>query len=138
MPYQSSDKKFSCFQMERMVMSLQPLLESTDVVGYVAARNVRILDSELEDYYNLKNKLIGELGTRDVDEFGNELSTSSIKVGTPEFDKFMEKITPVGQVESSPKLFILKAEECCGCMSGKQMIDLSWMVDFSDEGGDDD
>lgn len=135
MPHQDSEKVYTNFQMEKMADSLMPLLSRNDVVGYAAARNIRSLQSELEDYINMKNKLIVELGTDEVDENGEKTGNTSIKVGTKEFDAFIEKMQPVGETRCYPTITMLDAEECINRLSGKQMLEFEWMIDYA-EGGE--
>lgn len=134
MPCQSSEDVYTNFQMENMVTSLQPLLDRVDVVGYVAARNFRSLQRELEDYFAFKNKLITELGSEELDESGNPTGNVSIKVGSKEFDVFIEKMQPIGKSRCYPTLFKLEAEECIDLLSGSQMLGYDWMIDFDDGG----
>lgn len=134
MPCQSSENVYTNFQMENMVASLQPLLDRVDVVGYVAARNFRSLQCELEEYFAFKNKLITELGSEEFDESGNPTGNVSIKVGSKEFDIFVEKMQPIGKSRCYPTLFKLDVEECIGLLSGSQMLGYDWMIDFEDGG----
>ena len=134
MPHQDSENVYTNFQMENMVESLKPLLSRTDVVGYVAARNIRALQNELEEYFQMKNKFITELGTEELGEDGKPTGNVSIKVGSKEFDSFMDKMKPIGEARCYPSLFKLDADECIDRMSGKQMLDFEWMIDFNDGG----
>lgn len=134
MPHQSSENVYTNFQMESMVASLQPLLDRVDVVGYVAARNFRSLQHELEDYFSFKNKLIVELGSDEIDESGNPTGNVSIKVGSKEFDIFVAKMQPIGESRCYPNLFKLDPEECVDRLSGSQMLAYEWMIDFKDGG----
>lgn len=134
MPHQDSEKVYTNFQMENMLNSLQPFIGRSDVVGYVAARNIRSLRGELEDYFVMKDKLITELGSEELDDAGNKTGNVSIAVGTKEFDAFMEKMEPIGKTRCYPTLFKLNAEECIDRLSGKQMLEFEWMIDFDDGG----
>ena len=134
MPHQSNSTVFTNFQMESMINDVQQLLGRDDVIGYVAARNVRSLQSNLEDYFTMKNKFIVELGSDELDEAGNPTGNTSIKVGTPEFDEFIKKIDPIGKTRSYPVIFKLDADECIDRLSGSQMLQFEWMIDFDDGG----
>lgn len=135
MPHQSNVDSFNFFQMDNMAQSLVEILDRTDIVGYVAARNMRSLNGELEDFRNVKNKLIVEFGTEELDDDGNPTGDVSIKVGTEEFDKFVEKINPIGMIKTNPTIFKLDADECIDKLSGSQMLKFEWMIDY-DDGGD--
>lgn len=135
MPHQSSDSVYSNFQMELMAESLKPLLNRADVVGYVAARNVRSLQNELEEYFRMKNKFITDLGNEELDDNGEPTGNISIKVGSKEFDAFLEKMRPIGETRCYPTLFKLDPDECIDKLSGSQMLKFEWMIDY-DDGGD--
>lgn len=135
MPHQSNIDSFNFFQMDNMAQSLVEILDRTDIVGYVAARNMRSLNDELEDFRTVKNKLIVELGSEELDEDGNPTGNVTINVGTEEFDKFIEKINPIGTIKSNPTIFKLDADECIDKLSGSQMLKFDWMIDYGD-GGD--
>ena len=134
MPHQSNDSVHTNFQMERMVESLKPLLNRADVVGYVAARNVRSLQGELEEYFQMKNKFITDLGTEELDDSGNPTGNISIKVGSREFDTFLEKMNPIAEARCYPTLFKLDPDECIDRLSGEQMLEYEWMIDYDDGG----
>ena len=134
MPHQDSERVYTNFQMENMAESLKPLLSRTDVVGYVAARNIRSLRNELEEYFQMKNRLITELGTEELGEDGKPTGNVSIKVGSKEFDSFMDKMKPIGEARCYPSLFKLDSFECIDRLSGNQMLDFEWMIDFNDGG----
>ena len=135
MPHQSNVDSFNFFQMDNMAQSLVEILDRTDIVGYVAARNMRSLNGELEDFRTVKNKLIMEFGSEELDDDGNPTGNVTINVGTEEFDKFIEKINPIGMIKSNPIIFKLDADECIDKLSGSQMLKFEWMIDYGD-GGD--
>jgi hypothetical protein len=45
-----------------MLLSARAHLQRRDLIGYVCARNVRILEGELTEYANIKNALLAECG----------------------------------------------------------------------------
>lgn len=122
MPYKN-------IEMERMIASLEPLLERTDMLGYAAARNTRILRTEAQEYFNRRDELIQKYGTDKLDGDGNPTGMSEIRVGSPEFDKYADEIQEWALIEHEPKLFVLDYEEAIGKLSGAQLLDLDWMFE---------
>lgn len=54
--------KLMNIQMEEMYNQLKIILPMRNKIGYVAARNSRILKNELTEYFEFKNELIKKYG----------------------------------------------------------------------------
>ena len=76
-------KQLKNSEMVVMVQNLRPLLQLRNKIGYIAARNFRMLSTALTEYESFKHDLINKYGEPDKDESGNETGTISIKVGSP-------------------------------------------------------
>lgn len=122
-------KKLKNIQMDQMLNSLRSILSHKDKIGYYAARNYRLLEDSLIEYQNFKNSLIAKYGTTDVDADGNELQTISIKVGSENFDKFIEELEPFNNIEHEVELMIAKYEDAIGCLSGEEILAIDWMLE---------
>ena len=70
--------KFSNIKMEMMLEALKPILPHRDKIGYIAARNTRILNDTLTEYFTFKRELISKYGNPDKDENGNDIFLSAI------------------------------------------------------------
>ena len=75
-------KQLKNSEMVVMVQNLRPLLQLRNKIGYIAARNFRMLSTALTEYEAFKHDLINKYGEPDKDESGNETGTISIKVGS--------------------------------------------------------
>jgi len=69
--------RFRNIDMDRMLTSLSGLLDRVDLIGYAAARNTRILRSEAQEYLNIRDSLIAELGEPQLDEDGTRRACSA-------------------------------------------------------------
>ena len=75
-------------ELVAMMHQLEPILAQRNKLGYVAARNFRILSDTLTEYNQFKMELVEKYGEPDKAEDGTELPTVSIKVGSPNFKSF--------------------------------------------------
>lgn len=113
-------------ELEKMLIQLEPILKFRNKIGYVAARNYRLISTALTEYTNFKNDLIKELGTsEDVD--GQERIT--LRFNSPNFPVYLEKIEPIMSVTQDVDIIKLKYEEVIGELSGEEIINLDWLLE---------
>lgn len=115
--------------MEHMFESLRPLLERRDIIGYAAARNARLLSTELTEYLNTKNSLIMEYGEPQVDADGNETGQVGISADSPKFAEFAAKLAPIAALEADFEPFTIKYDEAIGVLTGSELLELDWMFE---------
>lgn len=116
-------------QMEQMLNAASKHLDKRDVIGYAAARNTRILTTELTEFTNAKNDLICEYGKPEKDKDGNETGSFVISPSMPKFAEFAEKLKPLIEIEHDPQIFKVDAEKAIGVLSGAEMLELEWMLE---------
>ena len=114
-------KKLKNIKMVEMLHQLRPLLSHKDMFGYVAARNTRILSDCLIEYNQAKNDLIDRFGTITVDEETGE-TTTTIKVGTPEFKSFCEAMETFNNVEHEVEIMTMKYGDTINCLTGEEIL----------------
>lgn len=119
--------KLTNIEMQRFVDILEPLLKRDDILGYIAARNIRTFREALKEYSEFREKAIMEFGKHDVDEDGNELPTISIYPGDENFDKFAAKMSDIMNVEQEVNIVTTSYENAIGNLTGQQILDLDWM-----------
>ena len=78
-------------QMEQMLVSLQPLLDRRDIVGYAAARNTRVLRSECMEYLKRRDELISKYGEPEIGEDGSPTGNSRIKIGSEGYNRSAQR-----------------------------------------------
>ncbi len=124
-------KKFLKKNSELVVMlhQLEPVLAQRNRIGYVAARNYRILSDALIEYNQFKNELIEKYGTPDKAENGTELPTASIKVGSPQFKSFCDEMAQYNNIEQQVELMTVKYEDTVGVLSGEEILSIDWMLE---------
>lgn len=111
-----------------MLEALKPILPHRDKIGYVAARNVRILNDTLTEYFNFKEELIKKYGELDVDENGNEIGTISLKPNSDKFDCFMKEFDKFKDIEHDIELMTISYDEIIGLLNGEEILSLDWML----------
>lgn len=114
-------------EMEQMLGVLSKHLDRKDIIGYAAARNTRILANELTEYIDKKNELIRKYGEADTDDGGNPTGSVSIRVNTPEFEKFAIEIEQFAKISHSPEIMTIPYESAIGKLSGSEFLELDWM-----------
>ena len=112
-----------------MMHQLEPILSQRNKIGYVAARNYRILSDTLTEYNRFKMELVEKYGEPDRAEDGTELPTVSIKVGSPSFKAFCDEMAPFNEMEHEVELMIAKYEDTIGCLSGEEILAVDWMFE---------
>lgn len=122
-------KQLKNSEMVVMVQNLRPLLQLRNKIGYIAARNFRMLSTALTEYEAFKHDLINKYGEPDKDESGNETGTISIKVGSPNFKAFCDELAPFNEMEHKVELMTAKYEDTIGCLSGEEILLLDWMLE---------
>lgn len=116
-------------KMLEMVHQLQPLLSRRDKIGYIAARNYRILTNSLTEYTTFRNSLIEKYGEQDKDENGVVLPTISLKVDSPNFTVFCEELGPFNNMEHEVDLMIAKYDDAINVLTGEEILSIDWMLE---------
>lgn len=114
-------------QMSVMLNQLKPILSRRDKLGYIAARNYRILSECLTEYYTFRNTLIKKYGEEIKDNDGH--TEIGIKVDSPNFQKFCDEMVPFNEMEHEVELMIAKYEDVIGCLSGEEILGIDWMLE---------
>lgn len=112
-----------------MLNQLEPILAQRNKLGYVAARNFRILSDTLTEYNRFKMELVEKYGEPDKAEDGTELPTVSIKVGSPNFKSFCDEMAPYNNMEHEVELMVAKYEDTIGVLSGGEIVGIDWMLE---------
>lgn len=120
-------KRFKNSQMAEMMAKLRPLLSHRDKIGYIAARNFRILGEALTEYETFRNSLIQKYGEEIKDQNGNP--TFGIKVDSPKFKEFCDEMAPFNEMEHEVELMVAKYTDAIGCLSGEEILAVDWMFE---------
>ena len=121
--------KATNIELELMMLHLRPILPHRDKIGYVAARNTRILKETLTEFLSFKAELIQKYGDLDKDADGNELGSISIKPNSPNFAEFTKAFNEIKNIEHEVDLMTLKYEEAIGILNGEEILELDWMFE---------
>lgn len=121
--------RYKNIEMEQMLVALEKHLGRTDVIGYAAARNTRILKAEAQEYFDLREKLVNEYGEMELDDDGNPTGCVSLKFSSPSFPKYSEEIQEWAEIEHEPCVFTISEDEVIGKLSGTEILEISWMIE---------
>ena len=120
--------KYKNIQMELMLEALKLLLPHRDKIGYIAARNTRILNDTLTEYFTFKRELISKYGKPDKDDQGNETGTVSISPTSENFNNFVKEFETIRDIEHDVDLMTIPYEEVIGLLNGEEILKLDWML----------
>lgn len=126
-------KAFKNIEMEQMIAQLEPLLGRNDLIGYAAARNTRILMDETTEYRDLRHDLVMEYGTPEKGDDGNETGRYELRFDSPSWPAYEKEIAEWAMLEHEPDVYKIPAKSAIGQLTGKEMLDLEWMLEFEDE-----
>jgi len=115
--------KLKNLEMELMLTILDSLLAHRDKVGYVAARNTRILATALTEYTKIKNDLIKEHG------IVNDDGTAFINETCEGFDTVRNALNEIKDCEHEVDIMKLKYDEVIGILNGKEILQLEFMLE---------
>lgn len=122
-------------EMAKLIEILKPYLSRTDIVGYAAARNTRIFATEAKEFIDRREALIQKYGTPCLDENGNDTGMVELCIDNPNFEKFTEDIEDWATAKHEPNIYKIPAEKCIDVLSGNEILEIDWMLDFG-EGGE--
>lgn len=125
----SEMKRFKNIEMEQMIQSLEPFLERTDIIGYAAARNTRILMNEIHEYITRREELVTKYGEEELDDEGNATGRVQLRFDSPKFKDYSDEIMEWAEIEHEPSLYKIPAEKCIDLISGKQILAIDWMLE---------
>ena len=120
-------KKLKNAQMVAMLNQLQPILSHRDKIGYIAARNYRILSECLTEYEAFRNSLIEKYGEETKDDRGRPII--GVKVDSPNFKLFCDELAPFNEMEHEVEIMTAKYDDVIGCLSGEEVLSVDWMLE---------
>ena len=120
-------KRLKNSRMAEMMVNLRPLLSHRDKIGYIAARNYRVLGEALTEYETFRNSLIEKYGEEITDGHGQ--TTIGVKIDSPKFKDFCDELAPFNAMEHEVELMIAKYEDAIGCLTGEEILAVDWMFE---------
>ena len=111
-----------------MLLSLEPLLERRDIVGYAAARNTRVLQAEAMEYLKRRDELIEKYGEPEFADNGTPTGRTQLHIGSDAYKRFADDLALYSNIKHRPLLFKIPYEEAIGKMSGTEILACEWML----------
>lgn len=125
---------YTNLELERMAEALQPLLELNGIVGYTAARNMRLIVDEIADYLQMKERLLRAHGHEAAGADGRPAGGYTIGPEDEGFDEFLAEFSEIAAVRHAVEFHRLPAERCIGALTGRQFLDCAFMVEDEADG----
>ncbi len=122
-------KTLSNLKIREHILSLQPILTQRNIVGYIAARNMRILSDALTEYTQFEHEAIIKFGTADKDSNGKPTGTTSIQPNSDSFNKFLEEMKPYQEITQEVSIMFAKFDDVIGILSGEEILSIDWMLE---------
>lgn len=125
------DKDFTLTNndMEAKIESLSTLLDRDDVIGYVAARNTRRLQDASFEYAKIKIDLLNKYGKEVLDDNNNPTGRITLSSSDPHYDEVVTKLEQTANIEHVVKIFVLPYEEVKNKLTGREILQIDWMLD---------
>ena len=101
-------------EMETMLGQVQSVLGHVDKVGYVAARNTRLLNTALTEYFQIKQEPTGRIVVTPKSEH---------------FKEFEKEFSEIATIKHEVELMKLNYNEVIGILSGEEILKLDWMLE---------
>lgn len=115
-------------EMVLMLQSLEPILTQRNKIGYIAARNYRLISEALTEYNSFKSELIGKYGEPETNN-GVETGVVSLKFDSPNFKQFSDELAPINEIRQEVDILTAKYEDTIGLLSGAEIIAIDWMLE---------
>lgn len=119
----------SNLDMSNMLATMDPYISTAKgKFGYAIARNVRKIKDACNEFLVVRQELIEELGESEKDENGNETANFSIKIGSPAFFEYVEKIDEYAGIEHDVEIYKIPYDVLPEDMTAQGMLNLEWML----------
>lgn len=115
-------------EMETMLGQVQSVLGHVDKVGYVAARNTRILNIALTEYFQIKQELITKHGEKEIID-GEPTGRIVVTPKSEHFKEFEKEFSEIATIKHEVELMKLNYNEVIGILSGEEILKLEWMLE---------
>ncbi len=115
-------------EMVLMLRSLEPVLSQRNKIGYVAARNHRLISEALTEYNSFRNQLVSKYGEPEINN-GVETGMVMLKFDSPNFKQFSDEMAPINEIEQELNILTIKYEDTIGLLSGAEIIAIDWMLE---------
>lgn len=124
--------KLKNIEMEQYILILSKFLDRTDIIGYAAARNTRILENASSEYQQYRSNLINKYGKIELDSNDKPTGRVALSVDDENFKTYVSEIEEIASVEHEVCIFKIPYKSVINKLSGSDILDIDWMLDDSD------
>lgn len=108
-------------QAEALALSLSTMLDTKGSVGLKIARNLRMINDELKEYYQFKQELFEKYG----EEIDGHLAISK---DSPNIGKFLEELKPLDDQEVNFNFRMITEDELIDSGLSARQIGAIWDI----------
>lgn len=116
---------FKNYEVDDILSNLKIFMDRKDKVGYIAARNYRIISEECKEFFDRRTKFLLEFGERGTNENGE--SIVSITPTSPNFEEFSEHLKDISYVQHTVNIIACRFSSIIGILSGEDIMPIEWM-----------
>lgn len=114
-------------ELNSMLKSMEKVLRHSGRVGYAAARNTRLIQDALTEFYNVQFKLLEKYGEKELDEKGEETGNIKLKIGTPGFERFYKELEPYLGIQHEVDIMQISTDDIAQ-LTGEEILAVDWMI----------
>ena len=111
-------------EMETMLGQVQSVLGHVDKV----ARNTRILNTALTEYFQIKQELITKYGEKEIID-GEPTGRIVVTPKSEHFKEFEKEFSEIATIKHEVEFMKLNYNEVIGILSGEEILKLDWMLE---------
>lgn len=115
-------------QFDALEDTLEKYLDRTDKLGYVAARNYHVIGEKLYPFMVLRDNVIRKYGVKS-DKSDSVHDEYKITKDSEHYDDALKEITDAGAIKIDVDIMTIDASELEGKLSGRQLVELAWMLE---------
>ena len=113
--------------MQLRLQEIKPLLSRRDKIGYIVARNTRVMSENLIEYERFRNELIDKYGEPFTTEDGVE--SMRVPLNSPRFKEFCDELAKLNEIEQEIEVMTAKFSDVIGELSGEEILTIDWMLE---------
>lgn len=122
--------KFSNFQLDSLLSTLDNCSVADGVVGFAVAHNYRIIHTALAEYLKKKNEIIEKYGEKNEDGNFSVIDPEKLKKANEELSEYAS-LTQEINIMKVPEDAFMKSS-----LKAYQIIQLAWMTEYPEESND--
>lgn len=110
------------YEIDLYLTILNDFLDNSGKFGYAIARNYRVFQSSIVEFYNIKLKIMEKYAKKVDDDY-------IIKPDDPNYFIAKKKIDEVGNISHKFNICKISMNDLPDTLTARNIIDLDWMIE---------